>query len=395
MCFYFRLFVACLVTTLWYAGTVAAEDIQGWVVWGNEGQLFVSDGSGRQELTGVDNVRNACWSAEGKYIYAIADDPDARNRGGGEDKYGAGTLWRMYNDGSNPVHIPGEYWWHGRVSIASYRPDDAAVFYVEDNTFYYVDSSGNKETVYSDSERDYVGEFAISADGGRIAARSAQANLYKIDVTGDAQLYDYQCQASITPDGSLLSANQSGHQGLDVYSWNDRGEHPSQTVAEPTGNGINSGRFAVNSNEHFVYTYDNDGGIAVLDITTGEAIEFVQNWSGFYSPAHPDFWLGDLPPVDPVSVRDIQRRTDAAQRPHKVDVAVSRVERGMHIDIDVAASCAYTVTIVRCDGSCCFTSSHTGPIRFSVPLDVSAGMYFVRVSGPSVSHVAPLAVPAP
>ncbi|MBD3346428.1 MAG: hypothetical protein GF401_15350 [Chitinivibrionales bacterium] len=287
-----------LILSVMYSAKGAS--IEGWVVWGNGGDLYVSDGNSRTKITTISNARNACWSADANYIYVLTDDPSVPNNDiGGENINGKGYMWRVNNDGTDPVNIPGVYYWHGRASIATYRPDDDYAFYVEGHNFYKVDIAGNKETVYNDPQKNYIGEFAISTDGMRIAARSSEGydvdHLYMIEVNGSRNGYDSHCQSSITPDGQYLSANAGNHEKFNIYRWSNPGS-VYKSVSE-NDDKINSGRFAANSNEHIVYTSDINSYIAVMNISTEETEIFVRNqgWGGLHGPAHPDFWLGDLP----------------------------------------------------------------------------------------------------
>ncbi|MFC1654734.1 PKD domain-containing protein [Myxococcota bacterium] len=255
---------------IFLVGGAPAALAQGWAVFANGGKVYRSQVGGNPEQLYSGSAAHACWSADGMYVYFIKS---------------SGEIWRMYNDGSGPSKIA-----NGTSTnycpIGPYRPDPEQVLYVEGARFYRVNSSGQKTEIHSEP-RNYVGEAAITSNGNRMAARGSNSNLYSITVGGSSSQYSDACSSSISPNGSLLTANVGGHVELTIHNWDGS---VNKVLDAPAGNEWDNQKFAVNSNDYVVFKYDNMSAIGIVRVSNNQNTRICNMGSDY-----PDFFVGSLP----------------------------------------------------------------------------------------------------
>lgn len=246
---------------------------QGWAAFASGGKVYISSVGGTPKQLYSGSVDHACWSSDALYIYFIKSN---------------GEIWRMYNDGSGPKKIA-----QGSSTnycpIAPYRPDPEFVLYVSGSKFYKVSGSTGAMTLIHTGSKSFVGEIAINSAGTRMAARDSASDLHKINVGGSGSIYDTDCSASVSPNGSYLTANVVGHTKLDIYSWSG-GIY--KTLTAPSGAQWDNQKFAANSNDYVVFRYDNTSAIGINYLPQNVSTKICNLASNY-----PDFFVGNLPPV--------------------------------------------------------------------------------------------------
>ncbi len=261
----------------------------GWVCFASGNDVWRAPVGGDRELL-AENVdaKHACWSYDGSIIFYIT---------------GSGDIYAMNNDGGSRRKI-GTADTKKYSAIAAYRPENRSVLCVDQETFYKINADdGNGRTEVAHAGASVDGEIAISRDGTRIAFRSGESGgggkLKKLTVGGNPTGYAGNCSASLSPDGQLLTENQSGHSELDLFNWN--GDFYDNLHAGDIGHWDNQA-FAVNSNEWICALDDDDQlndnkGTAVGVVSIHDHAYIATTWSGSHTQ-YPRLFIGDLPTVN-------------------------------------------------------------------------------------------------
>ncbi len=266
-------FISIILTM---ASVAHADMPEGWAVYANGGKVYCCEVSGSPVELYDGSAANACWSADGRYIFFIES---------------SGDIWAMNNDGSDLRQLTDDTINTTESPISAYRPDPEYLLYVEGNTFYKINAwNGDKTVIHTDTVN-FDGEIAISTDGTRLAARDG-GDLYKIAIGGAGSIYAPRCSASISPDGQYLTKNWDGHVLMSIYTWDQAyPQTPFKDLDAPGGISWDNQRFAVNSDDYVVYKIDS-GANAVGLVRVSDAV----NWQiGNIAAARPDFFLGALP----------------------------------------------------------------------------------------------------
>ena len=192
----------------------------------------------------------------------------------------------MANDGSGAAKIANAVN-TSYCPIAAYRPDPECVLFVSGSNFYRINGSTGAITQIHSEPRNYVGEVAINTSGTRMAGRGSDSNLYRITVGGSSSQYATTCSSSVSPNGSYLTANVSGHTKLTIYNWSGS---VYRTLNAPSSHEWDNQRFSVNSSDYVVYNYDTAGRIGMNQVSTDTNTAICNMWSSY-----PDLFIGSLP----------------------------------------------------------------------------------------------------
>lgn len=251
----------------------SANALDGWAVYADDGRVFRCAVDGKPKRLYKGSAEYACWSADGARIFFMKRD---------------GSIWVMGADGDDPRKLRDGKWTEF-CPIGAYRPDGGYVLYVEGKKIYRVAAAdGARELIHSGS-RSYKGEVAISRDGKRLVART-KTKLYRMRVGGKETRYAPRCSASISPNGKWLTRNPGDHRTTVLYTWD--GEVHKKLKA-PHRHDIDEQKFAVNSDDYIVYSFDERRAIGVMRVEDNHHIAI-----GDRQADYPDFFVGDLPARD-------------------------------------------------------------------------------------------------
>jgi hypothetical protein len=247
-----------------------AAVLDGWALYADDGEVFRCAVDGKPERLYDGSAEYACWSADGGRIFFMERD---------------GDIWVMNADGSGPRKL-GEGKWTQFCPIAVYRPDERYVLYVEGSQFYRVSADDGARDLIHSGSREYKGEVAISLDGARLVARTGM-RLYRMPVGGDETRYAPRCSSSISPNGEWLTRNPGDHRTTVLYTWD--GEIHKKLKA-PRGQELDEQKFAVNSDEYIVFSFDARAAVGVVRVEDNHHVAI-----GDRRADYPDFFVGALP----------------------------------------------------------------------------------------------------
>ncbi len=261
---------AYLILGIWVLATGPAYALEGWAVYASQGRAYRCTVGGTPEVLYEGGVAYTCWSVDGTRIFFMKSD---------------GDIWAMGNDGAEPRRLAsGKY--TEQCPIATYRPDGRYVLCVDGGKFDAISAiDGSRTPIHSEARR-YLGEIAISRDGTRLVARTF-THLYKILAGQVGEMYSPRCSSSISPNGRWMTRNSGDWRRTILYNW-DGGIY--KELRTPLGREWDEQRFAANSDEYVVYSFNDRQAIGVVHVSDGE-----HTIVGDLIADYPDFFIGPLP----------------------------------------------------------------------------------------------------
>lgn len=207
-----------------------------------------------------------------------------------------GKVFVMDDDGSNRIELAS-----GAATQncpLEFHTNDQEVIWLQGSTFKATHIlTKTTRDLMNNPPHGYSGEPGISADGKRLACRASH-DLYAIDLDNETdRKYADGCSAGVSPDGTTIMNNVTGHKELAIRNWdgsNSRSLH-ADNGCSPDGSWDN--HHWSNHNDYIAALGDgSQKEVYVIKVSTDATTRMT--WVG--DADYPDLYVGDVTVPEPV-----------------------------------------------------------------------------------------------